>query len=60
MTARRVCVAGATGYLGSRLIAQLRARSMPVLAILKDKSCEAAQVKLSVWAQHSLLLTLPA
>jgi hypothetical protein len=31
----------------SRLIAQLRARSMPVLAILKDKSCEAAQVKLN-------------
>ena len=47
MTGRRVCIAGATGYLGSRLIAQLRARSMPVLAILKDKSCEAAQVKLS-------------
>jgi uncharacterized protein YbjT (DUF2867 family) len=44
---RQVCVAGATGYLGSRLVAQLRARSMPVTAILRDRSCEAEQYKLN-------------
>jgi divinyl chlorophyllide a 8-vinyl-reductase len=44
---RQVCVAGATGYLGGRLIAQLRARSMPVVAILKDRSCEADQQRLN-------------
>ena len=47
MTARRVRIAGATGYLGSRLVAQLRALSMPVVAILKDKSCEADHDRLS-------------
>jgi divinyl chlorophyllide a 8-vinyl-reductase len=47
MMPRQVCVAGATGYLGSRLIAQLRARSMPVGAILKDRSCEADQHRLN-------------
>jgi len=44
---RQVCVAGGTGYLGSRLVAQLRARSMPVVAILKDRSCEPDQHKLN-------------
>ena len=47
MMPRQVCVAGATGYLGSRLVAQLRARSMPVVAILKDRSCEADQQRLN-------------
>ena len=47
MTPIKVCVAGATGYLGSRLVAQLRARSMPVVAILKDRSCPADQQKLN-------------
>jgi uncharacterized protein YbjT (DUF2867 family) len=47
MMPRQVCVAGATGYLGSRLIAQLRARSMPVVAILMDLSCEADQQRLN-------------
>ena len=47
MMPRQVCVAGATGYLGSRLVAQLRARSMPVVAILKDRSREADQHRLN-------------
>jgi divinyl chlorophyllide a 8-vinyl-reductase len=47
MMPRQVCVAGATGYLGSRLIAQLRARSIPVVAILKDRFCEADQHRLN-------------
>ena len=46
MMPRRVCVAGATGYLGSRLVAQLSSRSMPIVAILKDRSCEADQHRL--------------
>jgi uncharacterized protein YbjT (DUF2867 family) len=53
MTPSQVCIAGATGYLGSRLVAQLRARSMPVVAILKDRSCETDQQRL-----HSLGATL--
>ena len=36
----RICVAGATGYLGSRVVAELRARSSPVVAILRDRSCD--------------------
>ena len=44
---RQVCVAGATGYLGSRLVTQLRARSMAIVAILRDRSCEADQRKLN-------------
>ena len=47
MTNRQVCVAGATGYLGSRVVAQLRARSIPVTAILKDRSCDADQHRLN-------------
>ena len=47
MTPRQVCIAGATRYLGTRLVAQLRARSMPVVAILKNRSCEADQHRLS-------------
>jgi divinyl chlorophyllide a 8-vinyl-reductase len=47
MMTRQVCIAGATGYLGSRLVAQLRARSIPVLAILKNRSCEADQNRLN-------------
>lgn len=43
----RVCVAGATGYLGSRVVAALRARSMPVVAILRDRSSIADQRRLS-------------
>jgi divinyl chlorophyllide a 8-vinyl-reductase len=43
MTQGRVCVAGATGYLGSRVVAELRARSLPVVAILKDRSSEKDQ-----------------
>jgi uncharacterized protein YbjT (DUF2867 family) len=39
-TPERVCVAGATGYLGARVVATLRARAIPVVAILKDRSRE--------------------
>ena len=38
MTQGLVCVAGASGYLGRRVVADLRARSVPVVAILKDRS----------------------
>jgi len=47
MTNRQVCVAGATGYLGTRVVAQLRARSMPVTAILRDRSCDADQQRMN-------------
>ena len=43
----QVCIAGSTGYLGRRLVAQLRTRSMPVTAILKDRSCQADQHNLN-------------
>jgi len=43
MTAGRVCVVGATGYLGSRVVTELRARSIPVVAILRDRTCERDQ-----------------
>ena len=43
MTQDRVCVVGATGYLGRRVVAALRARSLPVVAILRDQSREADQ-----------------
>jgi divinyl chlorophyllide a 8-vinyl-reductase len=46
MTHGRVCVVGATGYLGSRVVAELRARSKPVVAILRDRSCERDQRRL--------------
>jgi len=39
--------------LVSRLVAQLRARSMPVVAILKDRSCEADQHRLNALAPLS-------
>jgi uncharacterized protein YbjT (DUF2867 family) len=47
MIDRQVCIAGAIGYLGSRVVAQLRARSTPVTAILKDRSCDADQHRLT-------------
>ena len=47
MTQPQVCIAGATGYLGSRLVAQLRARSIPVRAILKDRNCETDQCRMN-------------
>jgi len=43
MTHGQVCIAGATGYLGRRVVAELRARSAPVVAILRDRSCEEDQ-----------------
>ena len=46
MTQDQVCVAGATGYLGRRVVAELRARSLPVVAILKDRSCHEDQRRL--------------
>ena len=38
MTTAAVCVAGATGYLGRRVVAELRARSLPVVAIARRRS----------------------
>jgi len=38
MTTATVCVAGATGYLGRRVVAELRARSLPVVAIARRRS----------------------
>ena len=46
MTPASACVAGATGYLGRRVVAELRARSMPVVAILKDPARDADQTAL--------------
>ena len=46
MTPGTTCVAGATGYLGRRVVAELRARARPVVAILKDQSCAADQTAL--------------
>ena len=46
MTQGRVCVAGATGYLGRRVVAELRARGATVVAILKDRACEQDQREL--------------
>ena len=46
MTHGQVCIAGATGYLGRRVVAELRARSSPVVAILKDHSCYEDQRRL--------------
>jgi len=46
MTSGTTCVAGATGYLGRRVVAELRARARPVVAILKDQSCAADQAAL--------------
>jgi uncharacterized protein YbjT (DUF2867 family) len=43
----RVCVAGATGYLGVRVVAAFRARGVPVGAIVKDQSEVAAVERLS-------------
>ncbi len=42
----RICVAGASGYLGRRVVAELRARSSPVVAILRDRSCDEDQRRL--------------
>jgi uncharacterized protein YbjT (DUF2867 family) len=38
LTSDRVCVTGATGYLGARVVAAFRARGAPVVAIVKDSS----------------------
>jgi len=46
VTHGQVCVAGATGYLGRRVVAELRTRSLPVVAILKDRSCDDDQRRL--------------
>ena len=46
MTQGQVCVAGATGYLGRRIVAELRARALPVVAILKDHACDEDQREL--------------
>lgn len=43
----RVCVAGATGYLGIRVVAAFRALGSPVVAIVKDPSEVAACERLS-------------
>jgi len=43
----QVCVAGAAGYLGSRVVTELRARPMPVVAILKDRWCDEDQRRLT-------------
>jgi uncharacterized protein YbjT (DUF2867 family) len=43
----RVCVAGATGYLGARVVAAFRARGAPVVAIVKDRSKAATLARLS-------------
>jgi uncharacterized protein YbjT (DUF2867 family) len=43
----RVCVAGATGYLGARVVAEFRARGAPVVAIAKDHSKAATLARLS-------------
>ena len=47
MTQGQVCIAGATGYLGRRLVAEMRARRLPVMAILKDRSCDEDQRNLT-------------
>jgi len=46
MTQGQVCVAGASGYLGRRVVAELRARSAPVVAILRNHACDEAQREL--------------
>jgi uncharacterized protein YbjT (DUF2867 family) len=43
----RVCVAGATGYLGVRVVAAFRARGVPVEAVVKDRSEVLAVERLS-------------
>lgn len=43
----RVCVAGATGYLGARVVAEFRARGAPVVAFVKDHSKAATLARLS-------------
>ena len=47
MTHGQVCVTGASGYLGRRVVAELCARSLPVRAILKDRSCDADQRRMN-------------
>ena len=47
MTPGRACVAGATGYLGHRVVAELRAHGRPVTAILKDCGRAADQIRLA-------------
>ena len=43
----RVCLVGATGYLGTRLVGQLRARGIPVTAIVRSGSSGARLNRLS-------------
>ena len=47
MTRGLICVAGATGYLGSRVVAALRARSLPVVAVLTNRSSNENQRRLT-------------
>lgn len=47
MTAGKACVAGATGYLGHRVVAALRAQGVLVVAILKDRSSDADLARLA-------------
>jgi divinyl chlorophyllide a 8-vinyl-reductase len=47
MISGKVCIAGASGYLGRRLVARLRAGSTPVVGILKDRSGAADQTTLT-------------
>ena len=47
MTQGLVCVAGAAGYLGRRVVAESRARSIPVVAILRNRSCDEDQRRLT-------------
>ena len=46
MISGKVCIAGASGYLGHRLVSALRARSIPVVGILKNRSTAADQTRL--------------
>jgi hypothetical protein len=43
MMSARSAPLGQPGYLGRRLVAPVRAQSVPVMAILKDRSCETDQ-----------------
>ena len=38
MTQTRICVAGATGYLGTRTVQHFRAAGFQVTAVAKDRS----------------------
>ena len=46
MTPTRICIAGSTGYLGSRVAAAFRSRKMPVTAIVRSRDDRAAILQL--------------